>query len=386
MPENTALKIKTPSLIPESIKQIGAVENDMRIYIEDYVYTYLNQYAKLGGNKEKLGVLVGKHIFSSGQNVLIISGFIQGKDINSERGSATFSNESWNHINKSKDDFFNDCEILGWVHTQPGFGSFLMGRDESYHNKYFPNDHQILYVIDPTEKTDTFYIRNNESDRLCAARGYFIYYDNNEPMLNYMENNRLLRKKEPRFIPPEDDNKKPGLFSLIKPKEKEEENFNDPASVGRTRMKKRSSSENQKRKFAVLGSVSAILCASCIMICLNVMKHSERIHNLETESNSNYISQANDTVTVFSPQPEADDITSPTLSSSTEKIEETIEPVISETEERTIPEYYIVEKGDSLSYISRKFYGDDSMITSIMAENNIVNSDRIYYGKKIILP
>ena len=37
---------------------------------------------------------------------------------------------------------------------------------------------------------------------------YFIYYDNNEPMQNYMEDNRLVRKKEPRFIPDEDKNEK----------------------------------------------------------------------------------------------------------------------------------------------------------------------------------
>lgn len=385
MSDSTALKIKTPSVIPESIKQIGAVENDMRIYIEDYVYTYLNQYARLGANKEKLGVFIGKHIFNSGRNVLIINGFIQGKEINSERGSATFSNESWEYINQSKDKYFKDCEILGWVHTQPGFGSFLMGKDESYHNKYFPHDHQILYIIDPAEKTDTFYIRNKESDRLCAARGYFIYYDNNEPMQNYMEDNRLVRKKEPRFIPDEDKNEKKGLLSFLKA-EANEENFNDPASVGRTRLKKRSASENQKRKFAVLGSVSAILCVSCIMICLNVMNHSERILNLETEINSSHISQADDAITVFSPQPESDPILSSTLPDSTENAGEADIPVISETQIRTIPEYYIVEEGDSLSYISRKFYGDDSMITSIMAKNNIVNSDRIYYGKKIILP
>jgi len=276
---------------------------------------------------------------------------------------------------------------LGWVHTQPGFGSFLMGKDETYHNKYFPNDHQVLYIIDPAEKTDTFYIRNGESDRLCAAKGYFIYYDNNEPMQNYMEDNRLVRKKEPRFIPQEEDNEKSGLLSFLKPKEAVE-NFNDPASVGRNRLKKRSSSENQKRKFAVLGFVSSILCASCIMICLNVMNHSERIHNLETELNSSHILQNSDTVTVFAPMPENDTPPSSTSAASSSDNPDG-EVGVSETDEaktNDIPEYYVVEKGDSLSYISRKFYGDDSMITAIMAENNIENSDRIYYGKKIILP
>jgi hypothetical protein len=176
--------------------------------MEDYVYTYINQYARTNGAKEKLGILLGNHILSEGKNAIIINGFIQAKNTNSERGSESFTNESWSYIKEAKDKYFPSEEILGWVHTQPSFGSFLMGKDESYHNNYFPNDHQVLYIDDPAERIDTFYIRNRESDRLCAAKGYFIYYDTNESMQAYMEDNRLTRPKEARFTSVDTENKK----------------------------------------------------------------------------------------------------------------------------------------------------------------------------------
>ncbi len=389
MPENISDNIKKATL-PESVKQIGAIENDLRIYMEDYVYTYINQYARTNGAKEKLGILLGNHILSEGKNAIIINGFIQAKNTNSERGSESFTNESWSYIKEAKDKYFPQEEILGWVHTQPNFGAFLMGKDESYHNNYFPNDHQVLYILDPAEKIDTFYIRNRESDRLCAAKGYFIYYDTNEVMQTYMEDNRLTRPKEARFTPTDTENKKSSLLPFIKPKAVAEENIGDPASVGRSRLKKRSSGEANKRKLAILGSVSGILCLSCIMICLNIMNHSERISNLEAELNSGNILTSNSTATVFASQSENETPSSP-LSPATSSLAEAEEEIVyvNDTEPvktSSIPEYYVVEKGDSLSYISRKFYGDDSMITAIMVENGIENSDRIFYGRKIKLP
>ena len=60
--------------IPSHIKQIGSIENDIKIYVEDYVYTYLYQYARSGGNKEKLAALAGKRIVIDGQQNIIISG------------------------------------------------------------------------------------------------------------------------------------------------------------------------------------------------------------------------------------------------------------------------------------------------------------------------
>lgn len=71
--------------LPSNVKQMGSIEEGIRIYVEDYVYTYLYQYARSGGNKEKLAALAGKHMTVQGQEVIMISGAIQAKDTKQER-------------------------------------------------------------------------------------------------------------------------------------------------------------------------------------------------------------------------------------------------------------------------------------------------------------
>ena len=50
------------------------------------------------------------------------------------------------------------------------------------------------------------------------------------------------------------------------------------------------------------------------------------------------------------------------------------------------PRFYRVEAGDSLGYISRKFYGDNSGILSIMEANGIADPDHILVGQELRIP
>ena len=52
---------KSGFTFPSNVKQMGNIDKKLKIYIEDYAYTYLYQYAKTGGGSEKLAVLVGGH-------------------------------------------------------------------------------------------------------------------------------------------------------------------------------------------------------------------------------------------------------------------------------------------------------------------------------------
>ena len=115
--------------LPSNIKQIGSIEEDIKIYVEDYVHTYLYQYARSGGNKEKLAALAGRHIVVEGKEVIIISGAIQAKDTKQQRGAESFTEDTWRYINGQMEVYFKGLSLLGWVHTQPGFGTFLMAKD-----------------------------------------------------------------------------------------------------------------------------------------------------------------------------------------------------------------------------------------------------------------
>jgi LysM repeat protein len=51
-----------------------------------------------------------------------------------------------------------------------------------------------------------------------------------------------------------------------------------------------------------------------------------------------------------------------------------------------IPETYVVEPGDTLSYIAFRFYGDNAMIAAILAENDMADANMLQAGQEIKLP
>lgn len=54
--------------------------------------------------------------------------------------------------------------------------------------------------------------------------------------------------------------------------------------------------------------------------------------------------------------------------------------------EQERPEYYIVQKGDTLAGISRRMYGRPNMVDAICELNQIEDMNDIKYGQKILLP
>ena len=46
------------------------------------------------------------------------------------------------------------------------------------------------------DKLDSFYIYNEEGKGLRQAKGYFIYYDRNREMQEYMLENSMIRPRE----------------------------------------------------------------------------------------------------------------------------------------------------------------------------------------------
>ena len=84
-----------PFTFPTKVKQMGAVDHRRKIYVEDYVYTYLYQYGKSHSCTEKVAALVGRQIEIDGEEILMICGAIQGKDATEENGTLTFSAATW---------------------------------------------------------------------------------------------------------------------------------------------------------------------------------------------------------------------------------------------------------------------------------------------------
>lgn len=66
-------------------------------------------------------------------------------------------------------------EIVGWVHTHPGFGVFLSNFDKEQHQRYFPKPWQIAYVMDNhAHERAVYHVVDDQWRRL---EGYYVLRD-----------------------------------------------------------------------------------------------------------------------------------------------------------------------------------------------------------------
>lgn len=129
-----------------------------------------------------------------------------------------------------------------------------------------------------------------------------------------------------------------------------------------------------------------MLCFFCFVMALGIINSSKRINQLETEVVSvktQYIDisekiQNNAVASVFAAQKEE------TVSEKENVVEEVVDN--NEEKEEAVPASYVVKDGDTLSYISTKFYGDTKMVDKIMEVNGINDPNKIIVGNEIILP
>lgn len=364
--------------LPGKTKQMGSIENDVKIYVEDYVYTYLYQYGKSGGGKEKLAALVGRHYVADGKDTLVVSGAIQGKGTVQESGIERFSEETWEYIGGQMENYFKGMTILGWVHCQPGFGAFLTAKDEEFHKEYFKEKWQTLFVLDTMDRLDSFYIYNEEGKGLRQAKGYFIYYDRNREMQEYMLENSMVRPREAKEEKTEEQPRQDGM----RRRPTQEERMDAAREIRRVLERRAQAAEEaQKGHYRMLAGVSCVLCIVCLCMGLGMMSSLNRLQSLETELvavQSSYQALMEDMegvkVQAFAMEraPETKEV---------QEKEEKAEG--KEPAERT---RYVVESGDSLGYISRKFYGDNSGIARIMEENGILDANMIYEGQALWIP
>ena len=358
---------------PARVKQMGSIENGLKIFVEDYVYTYLYQYGRSGGGKEKLAALIGRHYVVNGQETVVISGAIQGKETVQENGIEQFSENTWEYIGGQMQRYFKGMNIVGWVHCQPGFGAFLMAKDENFHKEYFKEKWQVLFVIDTVDKLDHFYVYNEEGTGLRQAKGYYVYYDRNREMQEYMLENSMIRPKEEmyeeRVIASE------GMEERKERRKPTQEERLDAAQDIRRVLQKREKAVKQakKERDRLLVAVSCVLCVVCLSLGVAMFRSLDRLKLVEQElmaMQTTYQALAKDVKEVNV--------------QSVFAVQEEKTTAYQEEEKRTVK--YRVEAGDSLGFISRKYYGDNSGIRKIMDMNGLENADMIFEGQVLWIP
>lgn len=181
--ENERTGVQPVFKMPKNIRQIGRSNAAKKIYIEDYVMTYIRQLAGGEYAGRCLAVLVGQCVKQDGCRNIFISGAVRVKDMEAAN-ELVFTNETWTGIYEDIKKYFTDMEIVGWYIGGPGY---LMSDEEKIqktHVDNFAGQDKVLLTYDNLEKEELFLCYENS--RLCRQEGYYIYYEKNEEMQTYI--------------------------------------------------------------------------------------------------------------------------------------------------------------------------------------------------------
>ena len=176
--------------VPRNIRQIGFISGDCRIYIEDYVYTFLGRTAsseKILGSKEGCAaVLTGEIKWQEGIAYIFVKGAILAKNMEAAREHIDFSEEIWADIHEEQEKYFENQEVVGWFFSQAECPVAATEVFTKAHVKNFGGE-KVLMLMDPVEREDGFF--RYENGNLVRQRGYYIYYEKNPQMQAYMIDN-----------------------------------------------------------------------------------------------------------------------------------------------------------------------------------------------------
>ncbi len=401
--------------LPKNVQQIGEPEENRKIYIEDYVITYLKRFAKEEALSSRMAILLGNSERMGGIPYLFIKSAIALKELEYSDGGIPFTDEVWAEVYSTIKEYFPAQDILGWFLSVPGYPMELDPGLLKIHVNYFGGVDKVLMVEEPTDGDEDFFAY--EQGKLTRQRGYYIFYEQNEAMQRFMIDT--------------------GDGESID----EKEQFEDRAIKSfRAIVQEKKELSGQKRVMTFLYTASTFLVMVVLVIGITLINNYEKMEGLEMalsdisrtleSQDTPAAAEAVDSAETAAQQngeasgaaaeaaaPEEDETggaqsgegQSGEAAGAQAAPEETEDEAAAEgteedaadqaseeavqeeaaqeaSAESVVPETYVVQAGDTLLGISRKIYGRDDQIDAICSLNGIDDSDHILVGQKLLLP
>ena len=404
--------------LPKNFRQIGD-PGAKKIYLEDYVYTYLNKLAQPGNLYARGAILFGNVFRTSAGPCLFISGAAACQNFEFDLDESVFTEESWNEIYRIRDRFFSGQEIVGWFLSRMGFSVELNDKIIRTHMDNFSGDNKVLFMIDALENEDAFYQLENYS--LKKQRGYYIYYETNKEMKEYM-----LAEGEMEETP-EKKRKSTTILrdsSVVK-------NYKKAMQQKKSLRKKTSPRFGPASLAGVLVMILVLFYGVRSVQQFQQEENAEAVFQQDTMEQEDFVSEKESTGDTFFKDNTSEntedfsvnDVTEPTestyagerntsdstsVSGETDSLKDAASDLERSTEEDSletgadiftqeepddvteswsyIGNHYTVQPGDTLAAISMKIYESYDYIESLAEVNGITNMDQIYPGQILEIP
>lgn len=366
--------------LPKNVTQMGETDAECKIYIEDYVYSYMKQLGKKAKDKPIAIALYGDRRTEEGITYLFIYGanrlpFIQ-------REAKYLSQAVLVEAEKQRKRFFQERIFLGYC--------VLEGE---------PVSEIVVY----------------ERGELHPVEGYVRFYEKNDRMLQVMLEENKNNKPEVNSME---------KYEMVRNRQQERKRLSEQYRFRRDRGNEPEKSSSDKSMRFLGPIVAAGLGLACIyygatgfqseevrkalskvtdffttenMTATDTGNHAGKvvaesslaeIIKQENEGTDDIVPvQGTDVVQSFASiieeialEPEPAETPAPTPTSTE------VPSVSSEAEPPAELKTHIVKRGDTLLGICKTYYGTEDVLVDICGINNIGDADDIKVGQKILLP
>ena len=180
--------------LPKNIRQIGDTDQVVRLYVEDYVNTYLKRLYPAGNQTLRVGLLLGNTENYDGTPYIFIDGAIEMEDVEVSGEKVEFSENAWKKAYRGIEESFPKRTVQGW---------FICGTPSSQlsplnywklHNQYFNGKNKLMYLNHGLEGEEAVYVTSE--DGFYRLKGHCIYYERNQMMQDYMVTRKDVRRVE----------------------------------------------------------------------------------------------------------------------------------------------------------------------------------------------
>lgn len=422
---------KETPYIPRNVKQIGEPAPERKIYVEDYVITYINRIFEGSREQEKVLLLFGGEAVSGGYNYIYVRGACEVKAQKKTENGNYFDGADFQKAMEEGGVYFRQLPLIGWALIRQGQPLNLEERMRNTWEAYMSRI-PLFLLGDLSEKEEIFYWKYD--GRVKEQPGYYIFYEKNRAMQEYLikqkGDGKQTEKKEETDLLIENLR---GKLTERKVQEKSRQNFLLYAAsgfllivvlaIGVTLL------NNNKKIAAIQTSVDSLL-ENLAEAEMQKQQSSDLAATIKgqglTQSGSQAGQVSGEAIAAGEPQTttkasqtsttaptttkrttEAQTVTQPATQPTTEAqtatqptTQSTAAPTTQATTAATsqkaaqeaqpaakvTPKSHVVKEGETLQSISRRIYGNINMVDAICKKNNIKNPDAIFVGQEIMLP
>ena len=354
---------------PKNVRQVGNVSDTPKIYLEDYVDTYLDQLRSRAKEEPTGALLLGENAVVEGLECVYITGAVRIEEVSEENGEICISDPAREAALRECAEYFPGRDVVGWALAAPGRPLVLSGSMVQIHEQLGLKKNSIFIMKHPEEDEEIYFAY--KFHELMQMGGYYIFYEKNPDMQNYMINTR----------------KQIGVTPSDVVEDRAAKNF-------RSAVKEKLEAQEQRSNSHLVYLTSVLLVVVVLAIGISAMNNYDKMNSVQSSietlsksvqgSSENTVTAEEDVTTDWQEE-QPDGAAASDVSAGAGDVQ-TGESGMSIQEGESGEEYYTVQRGDTLDKISLKLYGTTDEAEAICKMNGLTDGNLIFIGQKLLLP